>query len=246
MRYRLEIETKDITAVHQLLAKYCSHPVVQTRQVRNVDGPAHMPNREEFWAAHLMCLLTTQNKSGSESTIGKFLRLQPFPLAYEACRSDPDVDNLISKTLSKLGIRRWITISDFAQENFRRLEDDGWIRLDAWASQLVDQRAKLPENEHYLAEREISQCLQEVLRGIGPKQSRNFWQYLGLTRYEIPLDSRVMRWLNEQLSFYVPSGGLADEWFYCQVLDAMRELAARSGVLPCIMDAAIFASMERQ
>jgi predicted phosphoribosyltransferase len=37
------------------------------------------------------------------------------------------------------------------------------------------------------------------LHRIGSKQSRNFVQILGLTRYGIPLDSRITRFLNANL-----------------------------------------------
>jgi hypothetical protein len=35
-----------------------------------------------------------------------------------------------------------------------------------------------------------------ALAGLGPKQARNLWQCLGVTRYEIPLDIRVYKWIN--------------------------------------------------
>jgi hypothetical protein len=54
-------------------------------------------------------------------------------------------------------------------------------------------------------ERIVARVLDEQLRGIGPKQSRNLLQELGLTRYEIPLDSRVAGWLNENLHWEILS-----------------------------------------
>jgi hypothetical protein len=76
--------------------------------------------------------------------------------------------------------------------------------------------------------------------GIGPKQSRNLWQWLGLTRYEIPLDSRVTRWINKHLSFRVETAALADPAYYEMMLDHIQTLCKRAGVLPCVFDAAAF------
>jgi hypothetical protein len=245
MRNFVEIEPADIDAVQKLLDENKSHPIIMERQQRNANGQPPEITRAALWASHIMCLLTTQNKSGVGSSIDHFLRKQPFPLSWEVCQSAKDVDKLIFDTLSGLHIRRWKFSSDFAQQNFRKLENEGWERVENWMQKLLVQRERSPESDHYQLEREAAQDLQGLLKGIGPKQSRNFWQYLGLTRYEIPLDSRVIRWLNSQIGFYIPVSGLSDERFYCQVLDAIRDLAARADILPCILDAAIFASYEK-
>ena len=143
------------------------------------------------------------------------------------------------------GIRRWKISADFLQQNFLILEQGGWGKLELWRDHLLEQRITVAEPIHYLFEREVAQGTQELLRGFGPKQSRNFWQDLGLFRYEIPLDSRILRWLKSRLEFFIPSSGLTDEKFYSQVMDNVRELAINAGVLPCILDAAIFASYEQ-
>ena len=82
----------------------------------------------------------------------------------------------------------------------------------------------------------------ENLKGFGPKQSRNLWQDLGLTRYEIPLDSRVTDWVNvnEILPFKLTAGALADRAYYEFVMDAFQTLCRAAGVLPCVLDAAVF------
>lgn len=71
---------------------------------------------------------------------------------------------------------------------------------------------------------------------------RCFLRALGLTRFEIPIDSRLTDWLNKfgfpvQLSATV----LADPSYYDFVSDGFQMLCAKSGVFPCVLDAAIFA-----
>jgi thermostable 8-oxoguanine DNA glycosylase len=91
----------------------------------------------------------------------------------------------------------------------------------------------------------VADFLDDNLKGLGPKQARNVLQALGLTRYEIPIDSRITKWLNK-LPFPVCLGaaGLADRNYYGFVMDGIFDLCEASNVYPCIMDAAVFASFD--
>lgn len=86
-----------------------------------------------------------------------------------------------------------------------------------------------------------------MLVGIGPKQARNLWQYLGLSRFEIPVDSRVSTWLREN-GFPMPllPDLLFNEKYYCLALDGVQSICRAAEVLPCIFDAAVFASYDSQ
>lgn len=84
------------------------------------------------------------------------------------------------------------------------------------------------------------------LHGFGPKQSRNFWQWIGLTRFEIPIDSRVAAWVGTNLSFQIEVKKLGNEQYYKSVMDRLRGLCDESAVLPCVLDAAIFAAPDRE
>ena len=113
-----------------------------------------------------------------------------------------------------------------------------------WAERLGAQRSRDSAPDDYRLEREAALYLQQEFEGLGPKQSRNFWQSLGLTRFEIPLDSRVSKWCKENLGVDLPSGALADEQFYELLMDAFRELCDRAGVWPSVFDGAVFSSFE--
>jgi hypothetical protein len=68
---------------------------------------------------------------------------------------------------------------------------------------------------------------------------------MGLSKYEIPLDSRMVKVLRE-LQFPVPLSAvaLADEDYYCFIEDGIQNLMAEIGVYPCVFDACAFASFE--
>ena len=97
----------------------------------------------------------------------------------------------------------------------------------------------LRKNQDRTTEREAARFLQRPrFQGLGPKQSRNVLQMLGLTRYEIPIDTRIVKRFE---SFGLPIGlKLSTERDYCRVLDDIQELCEACGILPCVLDAAIF------
>ena len=91
-------------------------------------------------------------------------------------------------------------------------------------------------------ESEVADHVQKHFLGFAPKQSRNLLQSLGLTRYEIPIDSRLTDWLND-VGFPVrlTATALVDDNYYRFISNGIQTLCERSGVLPCIFDAAVFA-----
>lgn len=83
---------------------------------------------------------------------------------------------------------------------------------------------------------------------IGPKHSRNLLQILGLTRYEIPLDGRVTKWLNDDLGFAfdVSAASLSDPDYYDLISEGVQQLCATAEVLPCVLDAAVYVSFDER
>jgi thermostable 8-oxoguanine DNA glycosylase len=94
-------------------------------------------------------------------------------------------------------------------------------------------------------ERNAAEFIDENLKGFGPKQSRNLLQSLGLTRYEIPIDSRITKWLN---AFGFPvkltADALSNREYYNFIGDGFQALCARAEIYPCVLDAAIFSSFD--
>jgi thermostable 8-oxoguanine DNA glycosylase len=94
-------------------------------------------------------------------------------------------------------------------------------------------------------ERRAAEFFDEKLQGFGPKQSRNLIQGLGLSRYEIPMDSRITKWLN---AFGFPvnltANALSDRNYYNFVSEGLQSLCEACGIMPCVLDAAIFSSFD--
>jgi hypothetical protein len=66
-----------------------------------------------------------------------------------------------------------------------------------------------------------SNFIDEKLKGFGPKQSRHFWQWMRYTQYEIFINSRVTKWINENeiLPIKIASSALSDKGYYEMILD---------------------------
>ena len=122
--------------------------------------------------------------------------------------------------------------------NFQWLENGGWKIVNG----IVEDMTKHQTTE---TERRSSEIIIDNLKGFGPKQSRNLLQSLGLTKYEIPVDSRITKWLTAfGFPMKLSATALADKNYYNFVLDGFQRICEASGIFPCVMDAAIFSSFD--
>jgi hypothetical protein len=248
MKFEWHIEPSDIQAVKDIVARQQHRTFVINRMKRNVDGVLPEIDQSKIWQTQMMCLLTSRQRSGPNSAVSRILREKPFRLSLQACRAAQDVRSFVSSTLGDFrGIRFTGKIAKLAADNLRRLESGGWAELFTWLNKLSVQRLQPPNPSHYQLEREAARYM-DGYKGFGPKQSRNFWQDLGLTRYELVLDARITRWLNGKIDIPVrlSSVALSDEAYYVFLSDILRKLCIEADVLPCVLDAAIFASYDEQ
>ena len=66
-----------------------------------------------------------------------------------------------------------------------------------------------------------------------------------MTRYEIPIDSRITKCLNRfGFPLRLSAGSLADEDYYTFISDGIQTLCREAEILPCVLDAAIFVSFD--
>lgn len=240
MEIMWEIELQDI---EKLLAFFDAHqdsPFIQTRIERNIEQPNFNPSKSEFFETMIACLITTQQRSGPDSAVTKFLLTKPFPLSYEFCVNQSDLFNFVRNTISDFGgIRRFNKIAEAVEVNFLKLEGGLWDNI----YQLC---AELEIGQTVQNERRAADFVAENLFGFGPKQSRNLLQSLGLTKYEIPIDSRITKWLNDfGFPVKLSSTALSDRNYYSLISDGIQALCNEAGVTPCVLDAVIFASFDR-
>jgi hypothetical protein len=210
--------------------------VMRFRKRTNLAEEKAAITRERFWKTLLLMRLTSLQDSGPASRIAQFSRKDPFPLEYPLLVASHDVMGLITATLVANGLKRFLNVipSQLAL-NFQWLESGGW-------EETLSQCNRLTHLVGWETEEEVADYIDEKVAGFGPKQSRNVLQELHLTRYEIPIDSRVTKWLNDTLEFPVKlrPEALAYANYYKFVQRGIRELCQACDLLPCIFDAAVF------
>jgi len=244
MKIAITFSPNDVAKVRDVVTSMVDHAIVVERRERNVNRRGIDLSHASIWERQIRCLLTTQQKSSEDSAVQRFIRSASPLLLLRQCEKARDIARLAESELSTFGgIRRTTVIPKQIADNFRRLNAGGWNELDALLSPL----GKTPQSKE--RERVCATGIDRLLKGFGPKQSRNLLQWLGLTRYEIPIDSRVIKWLKElgnagSLAL-LSSAALGETEYYCCIMDTIQELCAEAKVLPCIFDASVFASFEK-
>ena len=248
MKINWLIEEKDVSHIKEFVDSQSGKSFVKNRITKNVDG--HIPdfNRDIFWNAMISCLLTTQQRSGPESSVTRFICTDPFPLNLNKCTEQTNLKKFVENTITYFGgVRRAKTIGDEVFHNLKWLINDGWQQIEAIAKDLVENRRRRPRFGDKYIEREAAKSTIDKLKGFGPKQSRNLWQSLGYTRFEIPIDSRITKWFNKNgFPVRLSAGALSDENYYNFIMDGIQEACKASGIYPCVLDAAIFASFDQE
>jgi len=241
----------EVAAVRDIVNKQSARnrPTVQQRQSRNIDLP-WTPNltQESLWHALVLGFVTTQQASGPGSNVSQFMDTAPFTLTYAACKEVESLggisslESFVNATLLKAKVGRRKKVVPAVIDAIKRLEAKEWIFYQRYAEQLLVQRLQPCSPNHYQLEREAAEYLL-VFKEIGPKQSRNIWQYLGLTRYAGVFDSRITQWLRKKLSsdlIVLNANVLGDSAYYAFIEAMIMDLCERAEVLPCMFDAAVF------
>jgi hypothetical protein len=244
MTIEITFTDADVEKTRALVARMAERSIVLKRKQKNIERRDIVLSHQELWKTHVACLLTTQQKSGDQAPVMQFLQKNSPILSESQSANVSALAELAETELSAFGgIRRFKKIAKEITSNMDVLKSGGWKRLD----EVLAPYLTAPQPRE--AERHCANVIAKLLNGFGPKQSRNFLQWLGLTRYEIPIDSRVIKWLRQlgksnSLCLLSPAA-LSDHDYYCCVVDAIQDLCAKADVLPCLFDAAVFASFER-
>lgn len=241
MKIIWKIDNNDIKKVKDFYELRQDYSYVRQRIERNIKKSVKLPKKEDFWSVMIACLLTTQQRSGPKSAVTRFNAFKPFPLNYSNCVIQTNLRKHTENTITNFGgIRRAKTIGEEVSINLLWLEEGGWEEIFATLKKLQMNRTKSEE-------RQAADFIDKNLKGFGPKQARNLLQELGLTRYEIPIDSRIIKWLN---SFGFPillsSAALSDRNYYNLISDGFQILCEKANLYPCVLDAAIFSSFDEE
>lgn len=224
----------------ELVDSLADDKFVQARRQRNVERIGIDLSISQLWHVMVGCQVTSMQRSGPTSNVSKFMESGSPALDYDACCEQTDVESFLVSELQRGSLWRAKPIARNLSKIQAALQTGEW-------SQLTAQLDTLKHNTTKAKERKVARYMQSgKFPGLGPKQSRNYLQWLGLSRYEVPLDSRMLKTLKCLGSNFVPKGtALGDEVVYLFIQDAVQEIAKRLDVYPCILDACVFASRDR-
>ena len=240
MKIIWKVSSKDVLRVKKFYDLNCDNEFVKKRIERNVEGIYPKVTKSEFTKRMIACLLTTQQRSGPKNPVGRFIHTKPVPLNYSKCKKyKNNLQNFIQKEITEFGgIRRANSIAKEVNENFTLLENGVWNKVFEFINDLESNRTAQQE-------REAAEYIRGNFKGFGPKQSRNLWQSLGITQHEIPIDSRITKWLNNfGFPLVLTANALSDRNYYDFVSDGFQHLSKAAGILPCVLDAVIFSSYD--
>jgi hypothetical protein len=240
MQIIYKVTVSEVRKVKDFYAEWSKDPFVLRRYERNILKRHGRIIKSQVWQAMISCLLSTQQRSGPNSSLNGFINSRPFPLTYKECLKRNDCSKYVKDVISKFGgLRRANIIGEECKKNLSWLEKEGWKNL-------LPKFKDLDQQDSPELEKIVANIVAEKLKGFGPKQSRNLLQSLGLTKYEIPIDSRITKWLNE-FGFPVKlnATALADPAYYDFISEAFQALCKKSEIYPCLMDAAIFCSFDK-
>lgn len=241
------IPEEQLTAIREFYRSHRNSPMVKRRRKKNVAREGLDFSKDTFLKAMLCCLSTSQNRSGPDSKVANFFRIRPFPITTRYCRANRrSLTKRLQQQLSKAGIRFSGRIAWYFAENLRRLEENRWQILKELSEGMSGRRARAGW------ERAMAQHISAgsdtgpyKLAGFGPKQARNLLQTVGVTRYEVPLDSRVLKWLDRYgFPYPLADSQLQHPALYQILVDSIQEISRQIGVYPCLLDAAIFSSVD--
>lgn len=239
-----------IDAVRKIVAAKRQDPFFKRRQAKNVSSPPHAFSREDFWKWMVVCICTSVQKSGPNSRVSQFVREEPFPLRLAVCLGHENLHQFAEEVLRSRGLRFGPKLAMQIEANMNWLENDGWAMVEEQFDNLASfSGTDASPQRRIAAERRAARMVmgrKGGLAGFGPKQARNLWQCLGVTQYEIPLDSRVSNWLNALPgSFGIEASKLYTSVPYYEAkMTEIQALCLAAGVLPCEFDAAVFASAD--
>ena len=171
------------------------------------------------------------------------LESNSFVVDYKKIRSKSEDE--IRQELQKNGLRRNEKIASYLLSIIQALENGEWKNLEEKLNYLKDHDTPKTEKETVNYILQAKNGKEKIYEGLGLKQSRNFLLWLGLTQYEIPIDSRCLKVLASCGAGFVPTASaLQDPVTYAFLEEGIQLASKKLGIKPCIFDAYCFVSPE--
>ena len=211
-------------------------PFVENRISRNINRKGLILDKDIILRNMLMCLLATHHDSNQDKKLAAFFKKEPSLLTVEFLTKiyDNDIENEVLEVLTSNGITPSNKIINFFIQNYFYLLQSNWA--------IITELENCISGDYTISnERDLADNIDKIFKGFGSVQARSFLQALGLTKYEIPINSRIIAWLKDfGFPILISPIALQDKSFYHFITDGIQLLCAKANIYPCVLDAAIY------
>lgn len=189
--------------------------------------------KKAFWEGLVMGVMSSQQNMKFNSAAD---------LAIKKCGKDMDLFLDASRLNEAKSALRQVRFKD---KIFSMLELAAEKLNNEWDS-IYEELLPLAQNDADIeTERACVNFLRREFKGLGPKQSRNTLMYSGLAQNVVPIDSRVLKVLRENIGLENAPRSISDENVYCVFEDFLNDASKSMGYKPYEFDAYLFYIFEK-
>jgi hypothetical protein len=224
-----KLNDSDINKVREFVNANMNPDVEQVIN-RNVNHIDRVIDKNTILRTMLICLLASESDSYPEHIITKIFHNKPYFLNYENIFKIRYIENALHEIFQKFGTTKYLKkIPNYFSTNFEFLEETNWDI----ESEINDAIGK--ELTKY-DERKLADMVDRSFKGFGSKEARSLLLALGVSKYEIPIDNKLISWL-EKFNFPIKftKAALQDILFYHFVSDGIQKLCEVSDIYPCVL-----------
>ena len=189
------IDNTVLENIRKVIIDNIDSKLAKERKSKNIEKKGIDLSKNNVWKILVGCEITSRQKSGENSPTDQLLKSGSKLFDFNYCKNN---HNFIIDELKKFNLRRYNTIAEWLILIIKEWELGEWDILQKKLTLLKKDHSKEDEKQV------IDYLRSGKYKGLGLKQSRNFLQWLGLSIYEIPIDSRVIKVLENCGCNFVP------------------------------------------
>ena len=232
----------------ELIWKFCDSDITKVRDFVNANrGPEVVKvinrniyhnerniDKDAILRTMLTCLLATDANSFPLKSTGHLISKKPYLLDYTYLVKIRDVEMTFEDLFQSAGITKHIKkVPHYFAINLEFLIQSGW-KIETELNDITGRELTKTD------ERKLADKVDKSFKGFGSKEARSFLFALGVTRFEIPIDPMVTRWM-EKFGFPLKfsKAALQDIQIYHFISDGLQKICEISEIFPCVLYASI-------
>jgi thermostable 8-oxoguanine DNA glycosylase len=229
MRFVWEVRKSDIDRIADFVKTH-NNQYVERVFDRNINHKNIVISKDSLLQAMFLSLLSSSTDSYPQEKVDAMLNKNPDLLKYQYLLKAGNIKSRMEEIFTKNGITKNIKkVPGYFSNNFDFLNKTGWDLEHDINNALNNELTKHQE-------RELADKVDQGFKGFGSKEARSFLLMLGVTRYEIPIDYRLIDWLgNFGFPVRFTKTALQDKLFYHFVSDGIQLLCEKAGIFPCVL-----------